>query len=387
MLDLMKMPTDLYQLYVVTGIVNGRTATLLAAMNLITFTLLTVASLQGQLRMVWRRLWVMILLTLGLTVAAVGGMRLYFETSVENAYTKDELLASMVSVAPEAEEEIRSVPEDAGERRAKAKEAPRIPEGRDALTDIREGGVLRVGFRPYNLPFSFLNIHGDLVGFDTDMARLLAHELDVKLEFVPVTNLDMAELLADGRVHLVMSGVAMTTDRLAEMVFSASYMDVNVALVVPDYRRKAFDSIEDLRQWEGLRLAVPIRADDYFVRKLEEGLPKAEILEIHGVEAYFESGEALADALVIGAQQGATWTLLHPQYTVVVPEGVHASLPLGYPVARGDLRLRSFLDGWIQLKKDDGWIDRLYDHWILGKDAEPRRPRWSVLRDVLGWVD
>ena len=34
MLDLMRIPADLYQLYVVTGIINGRFATLLAAMNL-----------------------------------------------------------------------------------------------------------------------------------------------------------------------------------------------------------------------------------------------------------------------------------------------------------------------------------------------------------------
>lgn len=387
MLDLMKMPTDLYQLYVVTGIVNGRTATLLAAMNLITFTLLTVASLQGQLQVVWRRLGALVLLTLVLAAAAVGGMRVYFETSVENTYTKDELLASMVSVAPPTEVEIHSEPKEAGEGAAASPPMPGIPPGRDGLTDIREGGVLRVGYRPYNLPFTFLNIHGDLVGFDADMARLLAHELDVKLEFVPVTNLNMADMLAEGRVHLVMSGVSMTTDRLAEMVFSAPYMDVNVALVVPDYRRKAFSSLEELRRWEGLRLAVPIRADDYYVRKLQEALPKAEILEIPEVADYFESGEELADALVIGAQQGATWTLLHPRYTVVVPEGVHAALPLGYPVARGDLKLRSFLDGWVALKKEDGWIDRFYQHWVLGEDAEPRRPRWSVLRNVLGWVD
>ena len=33
----------------------------------------------------------------------------------------------------------------------------------------------------------------------------------------------------------------------------------------------------------------------------------------------------------------------------------------------------------------DGTIDRLYDHWVLGKTAEPRDPRWSVVRNVFGW--
>jgi hypothetical protein len=29
----------------------------------------------------------------------------------------------------------------------------------------------------------------------------------------------------------------------------------------------------------------------------------------------------------------------------------------------------------------------LYDFWILGRGAASTEPRWSVIRDVLGWVD
>ena len=35
----------------------------------------------------------------------------------------------------------------------------------------------------------------------------------------------------------------------------------------------------------------------------------------------------------------------------------------------------------------DGTIDALYGHWILGKYAVKREPRWSVIRNVLHWVD
>ena len=29
----------------------------------------------------------------------------------------------------------------------------------------------------------------------------------------------------------------------------------------------------------------------------------------------------------------------------------------------------------------------LYDYWILGIGAEPVQPRWSVIRNVLHWID
>jgi hypothetical protein len=30
-------------------------------------------------------------------------------------------------------------------------------------------------------------------------------------------------------------------------------------------------------------------------------------------------------------------------------------------------------------------MERGYDYWVLGKGAEEKRRRWSIMRDVLGW--
>jgi hypothetical protein len=53
-------------------------------------------------------------------------------------------------------------------------------------------------------------------------------------------------------------------------------------------------------------------------------------------------------------------------------------------MSRGDQELVNFINTWIELKKKDRTIAALYDHWILGKHAVPKQPRWSVLRNVLG---
>ena len=44
-------------------------------------------------------------------------------------------------------------------------------------------------------------------------------------------------------------------------------------------------------------------------------------------------------------------------------------------------------DLWLQLQRDSAAIDRLYDYWILGEGASRKHARWSIVRDVLGWVD
>ena len=38
-------------------------------------------------------------------------------------------------------------------------------------------------------------------------------------------------------------------------------------------------------------------------------------------------------------------------------------------------------------RKTNGTIDAAYKHWILGQDAAPRQPRWSIVRDVLHWME
>ena len=105
---------------------------------------------------------------------------------------------------------------------------------------------------------------------------------------------------------------------------------------------------------------------------------------VDGTSALFD-GASPADAIALTAERGSTLTLLHPAYSVVVPQPGVLKVPLAYAMANGDPRLASFVDTWIELKRKDGTTDRLFEHWILGRSAEVDHRRWSVIRDVLHW--
>ena len=62
-------------------------------------------------------------------------------------------------------------------------------------------------------------------------------------------------------------------------------------------------------------------------------------------------------------------------------------VPLAYPIARHDQAFATFINTWIDLKKKDGTLESLYRYWILGRTPTPAAPRWSVIRDVLHWVE
>ena len=115
--------------------------------------------------------------------------------------------------------------------------------GPAAARDDAARGVLRVGYLPDALPFAFVNQAGDLVGFDVELAHDLARELGVTLAFVPLDRDSMAAQLDAGYCDLVMSGVAVTTERARDLLLSDSYLDETMALVVP---RSSARSVRDL---------------------------------------------------------------------------------------------------------------------------------------------
>jgi ABC-type amino acid transport substrate-binding protein len=156
-------------------------------------------------------------------------------------------------------------------------------------------------------------------------------------------------------------------------------------LAVQDHERTALDTREELLGSEGLRIGIV--DDPNLIDVARKRLPGAEIVEVPSAAAFFEAETPIADVLIISAEAGSAWTLLYPAYHVVTPFKREVRWPLGYPVAPGDEEFLRFVDRWIDLKVYGGVINQLYDHWILGKTAVPNVPRWSIIRNVLHWVD
>ena len=258
--------------------------------------------------------------------------------------------------------------------------------GQTLLQRIRERGIIRVGFNFDKLPFAYLNHQGDLVGYDINMAHYLAHDLAVQIEFVPFRRATLVEQLRQDHFDVVMSGLVGTLERSVAMEHTAPYMDVTLALVVPDYRVRDFDSVEAARQLPGLTIGFADLSQG-FVDRLQQTLPNAIFVELATNGEFFEDKHRYLDVLLISAESGSAFTLLYPDFEVVAFTEAKVSLPLFYGIGAHDKRMRDFLEHWVYLRRKDGTMQANYEHWILGRSRNHGRPRWSVIRDVLGWIN
>jgi Na+/H+-dicarboxylate symporter/ABC-type amino acid transport substrate-binding protein len=377
LLDFARVPADTFQLFVAAGVINSRFGTLAAASHMTVIAIVGAYALAGRLTISAPRILRYALTTAALAAGTLGGLAVGLRSLGAGAYEGAHMARGLDLLRP---------PSAGAAVLAELPPAPAAAEASGSLLEqIRRRGRVRVGFFTEQPPFSYFNARGALVGFDVEMAHRLADELGVAAELAPLPRDLVEQALDEARVDLVMSGIAITTARASLMAFSSPYLDETLAFVVPDHRRADFSSAEWVRAQPGLRLGVPDIPNAE--QLLEAAFPRASVVPV-GAAAItgLLAEQALPfDALVLTAERGSFLTLLHPAYSVAVPHPLQIRIPLAYPVARHDVEAARFLGSWIDLKRKDGTIQALYDHWILGKDARMRAPRWSVLKDVLGW--
>jgi ABC-type amino acid transport substrate-binding protein len=256
------------------------------------------------------------------------------------------------------------------------------------METITKRGILRVGVFADRLPFVFTTRDGHLVGFDVEMAQLLGRDLGVQVEFIQMKEVGarVPRALATAQVDLVMTGFPVTAPRASQILFSEPYLDETLAFVVKDELRQKFSNWPAIRELGSFSVAIPELP--YFIDAVKARAPALKLSVLNSMKQ-IENGLAkgIFDAVVLPAERGSVLSLLYPKYTVVVPDPGAVKIPLAYPVARRDQDFAAFLNTWIELKRRDGTIDALYGHWILGKQAGKREPRWSIMRNVLHWVD
>jgi Na+/H+-dicarboxylate symporter len=370
LLDFLRIPADLFQLNLVTSLLTGRIASACGVMHLFAVALLSIAPLKASGSKVRQSLRLIVGSSVFLFVF-VTATHAYLSSRLSGVYEKDKVIAGMKPILPTVPAVVHRddlAPSDVSQTSAR-------------LETIRSSGVLRVGYHRDALPFSYFSRSRDLVGLDVEMAHLLARELGVRLEFFPISLETFAAQLSQHQIDVAMASIPGNTELFAKVRLVEPHLEVRLALVVPDHRREEFSSVEAIHRMKDVRVGVSAGA--YFAEKLRESFPNVTVVTLRSPREFFE--QKSADVLLASAEGGSAWTLLYPAYSVVVPTPSKVFQPLSYAVARDNVELGEFLDHWIHLKKSDGSIDRLRDHWILGKGASDDAPRWSILRNVLGW--
>jgi len=119
------------------------------------------------------------------------------------------------------------------------------------IAELKAKGALVVGVQAENPPWGFVDSNSQPAGFDVDIAKLMAADMGVKLEMVPVTIANRIAQLATGKVDVLAAVMGMYPDRTKAVQFSKPYSTVDILVV-----GKKELNIKDYPDLVGTRLAT-----------------------------------------------------------------------------------------------------------------------------------
>jgi ABC-type amino acid transport substrate-binding protein len=257
------------------------------------------------------------------------------------------------------------------------------PEPGRRLQAIKARGVLRVGYFNDAVPWAFINANGKLVGHDIEAAHRLASQLGVGLEFVPVDRAapEPSQALIDGRADILMTGFTATVSRAERMELSHAYSSEHLGFLVRDFDRSRFGRLEALNEGEGIVVAVP--PVEGAIEGVKTMLPRAM------TRTYRSLDEIIADPAVTAAlttlERAYYWSRIYAEFAAVRPQEVQTATIVVYALPYSEVDFRNLVDLWIETRRVSGEADEAYNYWVRGKALTSRSPRWSILRNVLGW--
>lgn len=98
------------------------------------------------------------------------------------------------------------------------------------VADIKKKGELTIGMLVDFPPYGTMNQSNQPDGYDADVARLMAKDLGVKLNLVPVTGPNRIPFLLTNKVDLLVASLAVTPDRAKQVQFSKPYAAASIVL-------------------------------------------------------------------------------------------------------------------------------------------------------------
>lgn len=117
----------------------------------------------------------------------------------------------------------------------------------DTLSKIQQRGRLIVGVKYDTKPFGYFDEKHNLVGFDIDLARIIAKSIlgsEDKVDFVQVTSSSRILALNSNQVDMVIATMTITPQRQQVVDFSIPYYIAGQAILVP--KSSKITSISDL---------------------------------------------------------------------------------------------------------------------------------------------
>ena len=234
------------------------------------------------------------------------------------------------------------------------------------VQDIVDRGVLRVGVKQDLPNFGYRDPESNqYTGMEVEIAKKVAAELGVDIEFTPVTAQTRGALLDNGQLDMVIATFTITEERKELYNFTTPYYTDAVGFLVrkDSNVQSSWEALDGLTigvtqgsiQWGLLEEIAAEKGIELNFRELGSNSEVVVALAAHRVDAFS------IDQSILSAFLGKTNELLDLQYQ---------PSEYGIVTKKSNTDLATYLDGLVQDWTEDGTLQAIYDDFGLKPVSE-----------------
>lgn len=229
------------------------------------------------------------------------------------------------------------------------------------IEKILQRGVMKVGMDIFK-PWAMKDKTGKLVGFEIDVAKRLAKDMGVKVEFVPTSWNGIIPALLTGKFDVIIGGMSVRPDRNLKVNFTIPYDYAGQSIVASKKMTAKFGSLEDYNNSD---VIITAKLGTSAASAVERYFPKAQ-------KKYFDSEaqtiqellNGRAHALVASKPFPAEKALEYPDQLFLPLSGTFTKEPIGFALRKGDFDTLNYFNNWIRVVEAEGWLTDLRQYWF-----------------------
>ena len=235
------------------------------------------------------------------------------------------------------------------------------------VEQVMKRGNLRVGMSTF-VPWAMKDKTGKLIGFEIDVARQLALDMGVKIEFVPTKWAGIVPALLTGKFDVIIGGMSIRPDRNLKVNFTIPYDYAGQSIVA---NKKMAAGFTRLANFNRPNVIIAARLGSTAADAAKKFMPKAQ-KKLFDDEAQViqEVVNGRAHAAVASAPLPAFQAIRYPDQLFLPVKETFTKEPIGFALRKGDFDTLNYFNNWIRVVEAKGWLAERKHYWFETKDWE-----------------
>lgn len=232
------------------------------------------------------------------------------------------------------------------------------------LNRILEMKILRVGTPGDYRPFSMLDkATGKYEGHDIDLARLLAAELGVTVEFVPTSWPKLMEDYLAGKFDIAVGGITRSLARMMKADFLPPYAPNGKVALIRKADKDKFVSLEKIDVPETTVIVNPGGTNEKYV---QANMKKAKVV-VHPSNAEIPAliADGKGDVMITEAYEAVVYSKINGKlYPAFIDKPLTKISYMGFMIQQDDpqfVKIMNYLWNDAKLRGD---LDALFEKWL-----------------------